>query len=217
MAVNENVNKVVYGNSTLIDLTGDTVAPEALVSGYTAHDKSGASVTGTLELPSSSNPLPIESGGTNANSASGARTNLDVYSKSEVTNAISQSTVNVIAQLDPTYDAGNTYVIGVVFGPGYITYGSTDMYIMFDVPRRPNSNVTLTMTSCKLAIRGVGGYVDVFTSANTENISASGFTYTLSYLSNGQMQLYIKKSSTLTNVTNNTPILANGSISFRVS
>jgi hypothetical protein len=123
----------------------------------------------------------------------------------------------VIAQLDPTYDSGNTYTVGVVFGPGYITSGSTDIYFMFDVPRRPNSNATLTLTSCKLAIREINGYVDVFTSPNTENISTSGFTYTLSYLSNGQRQLTIKKSSTLTNVTNNTPILANGSISFRVS
>jgi hypothetical protein len=135
----------------------------------------------------------------------------------QMQDAIAQSTANVIAQLDPTYDAGNTYTVGVVFGPGYITSGSTDIYFMFDVPRRPNSNATLTLTSCKLAIRGINGYVDVFTSANTDNISTSGFTYTLSYLSNGQMQLTIKKSSTLTNVTNNTPILANGSISFRVS
>ena len=96
MAVNENVNKVVYGNQTLIDLTGDTVTAGALASGYTAHDRSGAVVNGTLELPSSSNPLPVEKGGTNANTAAGARSNLDVYSKSEVTNAIAQSTANVV-------------------------------------------------------------------------------------------------------------------------
>ena len=102
MAVNENVNKVVYGNSTLIDLTNDTVVPEALVSGYTAHDRSGATVTGTLELPSSSSPLPVEKGGTNANTASAARTNLDVYSKSEVTNAIVQSTAEAVKRVSKT-------------------------------------------------------------------------------------------------------------------
>lgn len=95
MAVNENVNKVVYGNSTLIDLTNDTVTSETLVSGYTAHDRSGATVTGTLELPSSSTPLEIEKGGTNANNASGARTNLSVYSKVETDSAISQSTATL--------------------------------------------------------------------------------------------------------------------------
>lgn len=44
---NQYVNKVVYGGNTLIDLTADTVTSSALLSGYKAHDKSGASITGT--------------------------------------------------------------------------------------------------------------------------------------------------------------------------
>ena len=40
-------NKVVYGDQTLIDLTSDTVTADKLLSGYTAHDKSGAQITGT--------------------------------------------------------------------------------------------------------------------------------------------------------------------------
>lgn len=43
------VSKVKYGNTTLMDLTSDTVASSKLVKGYTAHDASGASITGTLE------------------------------------------------------------------------------------------------------------------------------------------------------------------------
>ena len=35
---NEYVNKVIYGNRTLIDLTGDTVQADKILSGYTAHD-----------------------------------------------------------------------------------------------------------------------------------------------------------------------------------
>lgn len=40
------INKVIYGGETLIDLTGDTVDAAHLLSGYTAHDKSGAVITG---------------------------------------------------------------------------------------------------------------------------------------------------------------------------
>lgn len=40
-------NKVVYGEQTLIDLTNDTVDPEHLLAGKTAHDKSGEVITGT--------------------------------------------------------------------------------------------------------------------------------------------------------------------------
>lgn len=42
-----SVNKVIYGNRTLIDLSADTVTADKLLSGYTAHDKSGAQITGT--------------------------------------------------------------------------------------------------------------------------------------------------------------------------
>lgn len=41
------VNKVIYGSEVKIDLTGDTVTPETLANGITAHDKSGEIITGT--------------------------------------------------------------------------------------------------------------------------------------------------------------------------
>lgn len=44
---NQYVNKVVYGGETLIDLTADTITAADLASGVTAHDKSGATITGT--------------------------------------------------------------------------------------------------------------------------------------------------------------------------
>lgn len=44
------VNKVVYGDSTLIDLTEDTVAADKLLAGYTAHAADGTPITGTAEV-----------------------------------------------------------------------------------------------------------------------------------------------------------------------
>lgn len=44
---NANINKVIYGGRTLIDLSSDTVTADKLLEGYTAHDKSGAVITGT--------------------------------------------------------------------------------------------------------------------------------------------------------------------------
>ena len=40
-------NKIIYNGNTLIDLTGDTVTADKLLQGYTAHDRSGALITGT--------------------------------------------------------------------------------------------------------------------------------------------------------------------------
>lgn len=42
-------SKIVYGDKVLIDLTEDTVTPATLKSGVTAHDASGARITGTLD------------------------------------------------------------------------------------------------------------------------------------------------------------------------
>ena len=61
------VNKVVYGNDTLIDLTGDTVTPATMLNGTTAHDASGKPITGSYVppatptdiTPSNSNPVSL--------------------------------------------------------------------------------------------------------------------------------------------------------------
>lgn len=47
MAETKTVGKVVLGDEVLIDLTADTITAEDLKEGVTAHDKSGAAITGT--------------------------------------------------------------------------------------------------------------------------------------------------------------------------
>lgn len=50
---NEYVSKVVLSNgTTLIDLTSDTVTASGVLSGVTAHDKSGAPITGSCTYDS---------------------------------------------------------------------------------------------------------------------------------------------------------------------
>lgn len=50
MAEGKHINKVIYGGKTLIDLTGDTVSADKLLAGITAHDKSGAPITGSCSF-----------------------------------------------------------------------------------------------------------------------------------------------------------------------
>lgn len=42
------INKVVYGNTTLLDLTLDTVTVSDVVSGVTFHLRDGSTGTGTI-------------------------------------------------------------------------------------------------------------------------------------------------------------------------
>ena len=46
------INKVIYGGNILIDLTGDTVTASDILAGKTAHDKTGATITGTCDFDS---------------------------------------------------------------------------------------------------------------------------------------------------------------------
>lgn len=44
------VSKVVYGGNALVDLTGDTVEESALLASYSAHNKAGDPIVGTLSV-----------------------------------------------------------------------------------------------------------------------------------------------------------------------
>lgn len=45
-------NKIIFDGNTLIDLTADTVEEAKILSGYTAHDKSGEAITGICTFDS---------------------------------------------------------------------------------------------------------------------------------------------------------------------
>jgi len=49
MAQNPYVNKVVFGNDTLLDLTEDSVTENTLLEGETAHSATGEPITGTAK------------------------------------------------------------------------------------------------------------------------------------------------------------------------
>lgn len=42
------VNKVIWGNTTLIDLTSDTVTPDKVLSGVTFHKADGVVASGSV-------------------------------------------------------------------------------------------------------------------------------------------------------------------------
>lgn len=54
------INKVIYGGNTLIDLTADTVTPDKLADGVTAHDQSGEVITGTCTFDVDSSDATVQ-------------------------------------------------------------------------------------------------------------------------------------------------------------
>lgn len=53
------INKLVVGTEVKFDLTGDTVAEETLLTGTTAHDKTGAQITGTCSYDSDTSDATV--------------------------------------------------------------------------------------------------------------------------------------------------------------
>ena len=49
---NTHYNKVIVNGQTLIDLTGDTVSADKVLSGFTFHDKTGAATSGSCAFDS---------------------------------------------------------------------------------------------------------------------------------------------------------------------
>ena len=52
-----DINKVIFGDRTLIDLTADTVTEDTLLSGFTAHRRDGEIIEGTVHVPEILNDL----------------------------------------------------------------------------------------------------------------------------------------------------------------
>lgn len=96
------VNKVVYGTTVLVDLTGDTVTADKLMQGYTAHNRSGALITG------------IATGGGG-----------DTYT---LTTVVPQQTFTP-QEISGSYQTTVTYTSGLEDGEGYLVTFDGEQYV----------------------------------------------------------------------------------------
>lgn len=119
-------NKVVISGGTIIDLTKDSVTADKLLTGYTAHDKSGAPVSGsmadngaidaTITTPTQSVTVP-------AGYTKGGTVKLDSTSAANITSANIKKGVTIlgvegsaVGEISITYEdndaGGQTAIIG---------------------------------------------------------------------------------------------------------
>lgn len=102
-------------------------------------------------------------------------------------------------------EAGDTLTVSMDVFAGYITTSATDLN--FEIPlSKPcfASSVSITGT---VTGRGIGGYINGTTDANSaiNMAGASGYTVT-TYITPGGIRVYVKFTSAITGATNNTPV-----------
>lgn len=89
------VNKVIYGDRTLVDLTQDSVNEDNLLEGETAHDASGNPVTGTAKQ----GHIVQNDSGTDMTQRSKVQF-VGVYSEDDATN--DRTKVNIVREMTST-------------------------------------------------------------------------------------------------------------------
>ena len=79
------VSKVDFAGNTLVDLTGDSVTPETLLEGATAHNAAGDQIDGAVAVAPASNTTPKAPGTASAGSESAYARGDHVHPKQAVT------------------------------------------------------------------------------------------------------------------------------------
>lgn len=79
------VSKVDFAGNTLINLTGDSVTPETLLEGATAHNAAGDQIAGAVAVAPASNTTPKAPGAASAGSESAYARGDHVHPKQAVT------------------------------------------------------------------------------------------------------------------------------------
>lgn len=123
--------KVVLNGTTYVDLTSDTVDPSTLLAGYTAHDRSGALITGTFD----SSIFVLKAGDTMTGPLilSGAPTeNLHAATKKYVDDSVAKYlplTGGVMGGVvDDPEDENHSYIYTNTILPDYITLNKDEYY-----------------------------------------------------------------------------------------
>lgn len=176
-------NKIVLSDGTvLIDLTADTVAAEYLLTGYTAHDKSGAPITGSCDYDadtSDATALASEILATKTAYVNGVKITGSMPNRGAVAGEISDAATPYVIPQGYHDGSGTVEIDSTSAGlliPGNIKDGVTILGVTgtYEGEEQPTQSKTATPTFAQQTILPDTGYV-----LNSVIVNAIGVDYTL--------------------------------------
>lgn len=167
---NANVNHVVVDGVTKIDLRADTVSPASLMSGYTAHDASGAAIVGTATGGDSGTAYQDQDG-------------YIVLDDDEST--APQGSVSISA--NGTYDV-TAYASAVVAVPSGGGGGNWTLLKTESLGSVVSSSTTQTSLGKSITVSGCTGYDLLFVESTVDTVASSSHVSTIAIVGIGQLR-----------------------------
>lgn len=132
------VNKVIYGNNVIVDLTDSTVSPDTLLEGETAYDASGSKIVGTAVVLKSSITVTgvLADGNVTATTPKGAVKQFE-YKQVQITNPEWRGLPSGYKQVE--------YI--------YTTTESSDNVVQIKLTTSPNSSINFKTSFMKSDLR----------------------------------------------------------------
>ena len=180
------INKVIYGNTTLIDLENDTAEASDVVLGKTFHTRDGVQVTGTLDiqpLVDRVTALETKMGTATLNTTASKVTNainelLNDINGTVTTYAVNSSITSSRGQLRVLKQGNVVYVAGGIGNATSTVSTSTNLFTALGSSYRPSSNTTIqgwvNDAMANFTVR-TDGYIRQTLSSNMNNCFFVGF------------------------------------------
>lgn len=184
------INKVVYGSNTLVDLTSDTVTSATLLNGYTAHDKSGADISGsmanngakTYTISSANQVINIDDGYHKGSTVSISATELANLIASNIKKGVT------ILGVTGTYELKN---VTITVSTNYGTYagaisniidGNTSTYFWSNAAQSRGKYILFTFSEAvtlnSIRVQTTGSSTDYVSSGSVLQTSSNGSSWT---------------------------------------